>query len=417
MAGSDARDHLMGAYQAAVAAVDGRDAVQRALAEEPVEGPVRVAAVGKAAGSMMAGALDVLGNDLLTGLVIHPDGTPVPSARQLTVLAASHPVPDERSLQAGATLERFVRDAPGDAAFLFLLSGGASSLVECLADGGSLDGLAALNRRLLADGLPIDAMNRIRRAVSRIKGGRLGAHLRGRPARVLLISDVRGDDPSVIGSGLLIPPRDARSRPADLPAAYTDLLPPAEPGPSVDDEALAGVVWRVVAGNRTALEGGAAYLRGLGVPTTICPDFLGGDAVAEGERLASILAAAQPGAYLWGGEPSVTLPPDPREGGRMQALALSAARCLDGDSSVTLLAAGTDGIDGNSRAAGAIVDGTTRARGGVYGETDADEAIARANAGAFLRTSGDQLVTGPSGTNVMDIVIGIRNGAGAARTG
>jgi hydroxypyruvate reductase len=401
------RELLLGAYHAALTAVDARLAVRRVLSAEPPAGPVRLVAVGKAAASMSTGALEVLGDAVVAGLVVHPEGVTAPSDHRVRSMPSAHPVPDARSLEAGEALLGFVADAPADAHFLFLLSGGASSLVESLVQGGTLDGLAGMNRRLLADGLSIDRMNRVRRAVSRIKGGRLGQCLRGRPARVLLISDVPGDDPAVIGSGLLVPPSDAPSRPSDLPPAYTDFLPPAEPGPSRDDPALAGVAWSVIASNETALNGACNYLRNAGQRVALADAFLADDAVVEGGRVAAVLTAAPSGALVWGGEPSVTLPEAAGEGGRMQALALSAARHLDGNPEVTLLAAGTDGIDGDSQAAGALVDGATLARGRARAMT-ADAALAAADAGAFLRATGDQLVTGPTGTNVMDVVIGLR---------
>lgn len=404
---TDARALLVEAYRAALAAVDPERAVAAALqAEPPDPGALHVVAIGKAAAGMAAGARAVVDEAITGGVVVIPDGVDAPNDPRFAVYRADHPVPSERSLAAGDAVRRFVEDAPADAQFLFLVSGGSSSLVECLPPGGDLAGLQALNARLLAEGQPIHVINRIRRAVSLIKGGRLGERLKGRPAQVLLISDVQGDDPAVIGSGPLCPPAEP-SVPDDLPADYRGLLPAVPPGPDARDAALSGVSTRIVASNGMALEGAAACLRAHGQPVRVAGDFLAGEAGAEGERVARALADAGPGVTLWGGEPTVRLPPSPGAGGRMQLLALSAARCLAGDDALTLLAAGTDGVDGVGGGAGAVVDGGTLARGVAAG-LDAGAALAAADSSPFLEATGDRLPAGPTGTNVMDVVIGCR---------
>lgn len=406
------RERLVAAYRAAVAAVDPRSRVSERLAATPLTPPVYLAAVGKAAAGMADGALDA-GLVPADSLVIHPEGSPPPCHPQLTRRTAPHPVPDGRSLVAGEALRRFVDGAPADAQFLFLISGGASSLVESLAGESDAPALAELNRRLLADGLPIHAMNRIRRSVSLLKGGRLGTRLRGRRALALFVSDVHGDDPAVIGSGLLVPPAEGGSRPADCPARYRDLLVPAPPGPEPGDGRLAGLETVVVASNRDALAGAKEALEDAARPVTIDGRFLDGEATREGSTVATALRHGESGGRIWGGEPTVVLPERPGEGGRMQSLALAAAQRLDGVPGVSLLAAGTDGLDGTGGAAGAVVDSHTLARGRAAG-WDAAAALAQADAGGYLAATGDQLVIGPTGTNVMDIVIGWRRHETAA---
>ncbi|HEY5718889.1 MAG TPA: glycerate-2-kinase family protein, partial [Gammaproteobacteria bacterium] len=205
------RADLLALYRAALDAVDGRRAVRRHLAAQPPPGgPLHLVAVGKAATSMTLGALDALGPRVVSGLVICKagGGDPALSADpRLRYLDSDHPVPGARSLAAGQALVGYLDAAPDDARFLCLGSGGASSLVELLPAGCDLAWLQRLTDWLLAGGYDIGTMNRVRKAFSRIKGGRLRQWLRGRPALNLLISDVPGDDPAVVGSGLLVPDR------------------------------------------------------------------------------------------------------------------------------------------------------------------------------------------------------------------
>jgi len=408
---SDAeRELLLDCYRAALGAVEGRAAVARALRRRPLApGPVRLIAVGKAAAAMARGAVDVLGDAVAGGVVVTREGyadPELPGLAPLRQLESSHPVPDERSLAAGEALVAELAGAPADARYLCLVSGGASSLVERLPEGVGIEALAALNEALLASGRDIHAMNRIRKAVSRIKGGRLGRLLDGRPARALLISDVHGDDPTVIGSGLFFP--DATpSDPGDLPPDLAALCPPAEPAPTPDDPAFAGLEAELVASNRDALDAAAAAAERKGVAVHRHRRFLEGDAVAGGRMIGETLGTGEPGLHLWGGEPTVILPEQPGRGGRMQALALAAATAIDGRDDVWLLAAGTDGADGPGGDAGALVDGGTIARGEAGGYA-AEAALAAADAGSFLAASGDLIRTGGTGTNVMDVVIGLR---------
>jgi len=407
---SSPREMLQACYRAALDAVGGRAAVARALRRRPpAPGPVRVLAVGKAAPSMARGAIDELGDAIAGGVVVTREGyadPELPALAPLRQLESAHPVPDERSLAAGQALVDELAGSPADARYLCLISGGASSLVELLPQGTGVAALAALNEALLASGRDIHAMNRIRKAVSRIKGGRLARWLDGRPARVLLISDVQGDDPAVIGSGLLFP--DARpSGPGDVPADLAALCPPAEPAPGPEDAAFAGLEPELVASNRDALDAAEALARARGLAVHRHRRFLEGDAVAAGREIGRQLCGGPAGIHLWGGEPTVVLPPRPGRGGRMQALALASAMELAGRHDAWLLAAGTDGADGPGGDAGALVDGGTLERAAAVCP-DPEAALVAADAGSCLAASGDLLRTGATGTNVMDVVIGLR---------
>ena len=405
----EGRRLLLAILGEALRAVNGREVVARRLRRAPLPGPVRAVAVGKAAAAMTAGALDALGERLQAALVITKYGHLVPSLDgdpRVRCLEAGHPVPDAASLRAGEALLDFVHAIPRGDRVLFLISGGTSSLVEAPVAGVDLDTLQRVNRWLLASGLDIHQINAVRKRLSRIKGGRLLTALTGLAVEALLISDVRGDDPAVIGSGMLVPGEALDPLDLPLPDWLRSLLaglpaPPAAPRHEVHIE--------VVANLDQALEAAVGAARARGLEAVRHPEFLDGDAVAAGRRLGAQVAAARPGLQAWGGETTVVLPPHPGRGGRNQSLALAAATRLDGHSGAWLLAVGTDGTDGPTGDAGALVDGGTVARGRARG-LDPETALAAADAGSFLAVSGDLVRTGPTGTNVMDLVLGLRLG-------
>jgi glycerate 2-kinase len=404
-------------FRAALAAVDGEAAVRRALTDAPPATPCHVVALGKAAAAMARGARSVLGEGLRRALVVSRPGHlgPAPcSDSRFRCLEADHPLPGLRSLAAGGALLDFIRDTPADEPLVFLISGGTSSLVEVPVSGVDLERLAELNQWLLGAGLDIGAMNRVRSALSCIKGGRLAQLLEERHVSALLVSDVPGDDPAVIGSGLLVA-GSPRSPWPDVPPslAWVEDLAQAPLTP----EQVPQFPLRVVASLDLACEAVLAEARGRGLPVHRHAEFLHGEAAETGARLARMLLEAEPGVHLWGGETQVHLPRQPGRGGRNQHLALAAARVLAGHRGVRLLAAGTDGTDGSSDDAGALVDGGTVARGEAAG-LDARLCLERADSGRFLAGSGDLIHTGPTGTNVMDLVIGVvEDGPEANRQG
>lgn len=402
---SPARDLLLKLMQHGLAAVNGRNCVHAALRALELPEKIFLVAIGKAADAMAAGAIDALGSRLRAGLVITRYGyqdSPVYRDPRLLSLEAGHPVPDEQSLAAGRALCLFLERVPADAHFVFLVSGGTSSLVEVLPDNISLAQLQALNRWLLGSGLAIDAVNRIRSAVSSIKGGRLLTRLAGRHADVLLMSDVPDDDPAQVGSGLLMP-ADSRPLP-QLPTEFADLpLHVPEPQQAHDNVSVS-----IVASNRQMLNAVSRAAKLAGVPIQMHPALPTADAIACGEKLADMLCAAAPGLNVWGGETVVTLPAVPGRGGRNQALALAAARRMRGQGDCFVLSVGTDGSDGNTDDAGALVDGDSIVRGNDAG-LDVDDCLRNADSGTFLEASGDLVHTGPTGTNVMDLIIAYKH--------
>ena len=365
-------------------------------------------AIGKAADAMALGAHDALGHRIDAGLVIGRHGFPRHALNALPlplcVLEAGHPLPDAASLEAGDWLERFIDTAPAGAPFLFLISGGASALVERLPPGVTLDALARLNRWLLSSGLDIAAVNRVRQAVSCIKGGRLAARLAGRHCHVLLISDVAGDDPALIGSGLLVAPGEDVGLPEIPPAIRAGIRFAPPPRRAAQPAAIR---FEIVARLELAMDAAERAAAGMSHRVVPARERLAGYAADAGRRIARTLRSGDPGIYLWGGETTVQLPPAPGRGGRCQHLALAAAIALEGDRRCVLLAAGSDGFDGPGEDAGAVVDGGTVARGRLGG-LDPHACLARADAGTFLEAAGDLLSVGPTGTNVADLVVGYR---------
>ncbi len=375
-----------------------------ALRQDPLEGPVHVAAVGKAADGMMRGAMAVLGDDFIKGLVIPKSGArylPLQASDRLGVFPASHPVPDQSSLEAGRALVEFVAAVPTGETLLLLISGGASSLAEVLAEGAGLDQLIALNQYLLGSGLDIDECNALRGRLSLIKAGGLLRYVSTPRIVGLIISDVPGDDPAVIGSGLLCP-RPRKPIPESVPSPWRELLAHA-PDP-VADKPRARV--QVIASNGDARRAIVASANARGLVVHLPDGVLAGDAQDAGAQIGEILKGGGAGLYVWGGETTVVLPPQPGQGGRNQHLALAAAMAIEGCEHVSLLACGSDGNDGPGSWAGAIVDGGTLARGARSGLNPKD-CLQRADSGSFLAASGDLIATGPTGTNVSDLVLGL----------
>jgi hydroxypyruvate reductase len=295
----------------------------------------------------------------------------------------------------------FVAAVPGGQTLLVLVSGGASSLAEVPVQGIGLAQLQALNRYLLSAGLDIGQCNALRARLSRIKSGGLLDFVAGARVVGVCISDVPGDDPAVIGSGLLTP-RSLPALPDCLPQAIRALFPTAGAVPA----RARGAAVSIVGSNAMARHAMAARARELGLVVCLADGVLDGDAATCGRTVARSLVEARPGLYLWGGETTVNLPPTPGQGGRNQQLALAAATVLSGQGSVLLLACGTDGNDGPGDWAGALVDGDTVARGREQG-MDPAACLERADAGSFLLASGDLVKTGPTGTNVSDLVIAL----------
>lgn len=436
------RDTLVDLYWAGVRAVTPGPAVRAALARIPAAergAPVWIIAIGKAAHPMADAAVTTLaewGASPAGGVIVAPRALPAPHPALATV-AGDHPVPGEGSFLAARTIgTTAARVREGDEVWV-LLSGGATSLIAGPVKPVSPAELVALFELLLGSGLAIAEMNVIRKRFSQWGAGRLAVALAPARVRNYIISDVIGDDEGAIGSGPCVPdPTTAADVHALLDrAALWDRLPPtlqqqvvaAEHDsrletPKPGAQAFRRVERRIIASNRVALEAIAARALALGYEPRIVDAALAGEASVAGAKLAATLAtycgeggSTLPGqvggtCLIWGGETTVTLAAEGGgSGGRCQELALAAARELavrPGAHRATLLAAGTDGRDGATDAAGAIVDRTTWAAIARAGRDptrdlhDHDSNPALGSVNALLRTD-------LTGTNVMDVIVGV----------
>ncbi len=408
------RAALVALFGDVVGALDPAERVAAAVrARLPAGTRVRLLAVGKAAAAMALGATSALGDRLAGGLVVAPAVADLPPGLELQI--GAHPRADARSEAAGRALLG-AASAGGADRVLMLVSGGASALAELPAPGLALADVQSLVDRLMAGGAPIADLNAVRKHLSALKGGRLAAAAAA-PVLTLVCSDVVGDDLATVGSGPTVPDPTTY---ADAVAACARWAADAT-GPARDhldagargelgetpkqvrpgDEAM------LVAGLATLVdEAAAASLHHLGRPAERVAQPLVGPVEAVAAQVADWLRRPGPRVVVAGGEPTVTLPPAPGVGGRARQLALLVAGALAGRPGWTLLVAGSDGIDGTADAAGAVVDGGTWARVRAAG-IDPDRALAACDAGTALAAAGDALVTGPTGVNHADLVVGV----------
>lgn len=426
------RQDLVQIYRAALAEVEGKKVVAEAFKTVCLPGQLHVVAIGKAAESMFLGVPE---NRVATALLISKAGhfsEPVTQRASVHCIESDHPLPGEASLAAGGQLCRYLSELPETEPVLFLISGGTSALVEVLREGWDLAQLRDLTDYLLSHGYAIDHINRVRRRLSAIKGGGLWSWVGLRPVECLMISDVPGDDPAIIGSGLLYP-KEQKSFADEfplLPPHWSALLPDATDitqsgapktsgvsktttkpttGASATQSTFKG---RVIATLDDAKLAACREAERLGYRVVLFDQFLDGDAVTAAYYCLDELFNRPGTLCIWGGETTVCLPEQPGRGGRNQHLALAAAiriaefhDQLIKSGATVLLAAGTDGSDGMTDASGAVVDDTSVQRGMLAG-MDADSCLRRADSHSFLGASQDLLSGGSSGTNVMDLVIG-----------
>jgi hydroxypyruvate reductase len=291
----------------------------------------------------------------------------------VTVIESGHPIPDENSLAAGKLLVNTIRNLHATSQLLLLVSGGASAIVECLPADMTLADWQDLNRRMVSSGQNIAEINRKRKSISLIKDGRPLEAFSGQKVIVCAISDVEGDSISTIGSG---------SGDINRSRAAHEVI--------------------IAASNQMARDASATQARKLGFELKHNVETLYEDIFKLSIKMGEFLRHAEKGVYIWGGEPTIGLPENPGNGGRNQSLGLALAKEISGLENIHILVAGTDGTDGPTDAAGAVVDGAT-----FRAPAEAQKALDTANAGDYLEKVGGRFVTGPTGTNVMDLVIAI----------
>ena len=403
---------------------DGEQAVLRYLAQEPITGSVRVLALGKAAAAMWRGAAASLSSQVRAALVITNVAAGstdfVAGAVRPQWQMAAHPVPDERSLAAGAAAMAFVQTTPVDETLLVLLSGGASALCEVLAEGVTLPALRALQQTLLAANIPIADLNAIRQSLSSIKAGGLARCCpAGAAIRQLIISDVPDDNVRVVGSAPFITQPVGPLNLTALPEFWQQwcrqhLIVSAgwvgserELTGAASNPELALVSNRVqtavIASNRSVRAALQAHAGQKNWPV-IANETYADECTAVVTRIADRVRNGPSGLYLFGGECHLQLPAEPGRGGRNQQLALALSLALQDCPGIDMLSLATDGVDGDSDAAGAVfrsIDGlqTERQR------SAAQAALATASSYDYWQGRGGLLFTGATGSNVADLLL------------
>lgn len=395
-------------YQSAIRASLPDRAVQDALTGwQPPAGRTIVLAVGKAAWRMAQAAQQALGKQISAGLVVTKYGHSEGPLGGIEIIEAGHPVPDENSVRAAQRALLLTQNLTAQDTVLLLISGGGSALFELPRI--ELDELQHITQRLLASGADITEINTVRKRLSAVKGGRLAAHCAPAHVEALLLSDVLGDKPDTIASGLSAV--DATAGDSALPIAERYKLPLstqahaclAQPLP----QALPHVHNRVIGGVSVLCRHAAEACAALGYRVEILTESLCCTARDAGVFLANIAqhyaGRGEKRAFLAGGETVVRLTGHGK-GGRNQELALAAAEGLRGLTGAAVFSVGSDGTDGPTDAAGEYVDGSTydtlRAQGISIPQVLADNDAYHA-----LRACGGLIVTGATGTNVNDLSV------------
>ena len=394
----------------------------------PPKGRTLVLGAGKAGGAM-AQAVEALwpADAPLTGLVVtryhhippRPEGLPL----RIEVVEAAHPVPDAAGLEAAQRILALTQGLTADDLVLCLISGGGSSLLTMPCEGLTLEDKQRINRQLLESGAHIGEMNTVRKHLSRIKGGRLAAACA--PARVvtLTISDVPGDDMSVIASGPTVADASTCADALEILRRYGIEVPPAvraqlDSGaletPKPGDPRLAGIDTQLIATPQQSLDAAAEAARALGLRAYVLSDEIEGESREVGKVHAALARSTAlgrssfetPCVILSGGETTVTVRPraegQPRgRGGRAGEFCLGLAQALAGQPGVWALAADTDGIDGVEDNAGAVVTPDTLERARTRG-LKVSEHLARNDAYGYFEPLGDLVITGPTHPNVND---------------
>jgi glycerate 2-kinase len=411
------RQLLRDMFEAAIAAASPDKAVPANLPEPPA-GRTIVVGAGKAAASMARAVETRWPPDKpLSGLVVTRYGHGVGPLRRIDVVEAAHPVPDAAGQKAAGRILDLVRGLGPEDLVLCLISGGGSALLSLPARGITLDDKQALNKALLRSGANIHEINCVRKHLSAIKGGRLA--VAAAPARIvsLIVSDVPGDDPSVIASGPTTPDATTLADAKAVLRGYGIVPPPSVQArlddskaetPKPGDPAFARSETRIIAAPQASLEAAAEVAAQAGYRPLILGDAIEGEAKEVGKVMAAIARqiavhgqpASSPCVLISGGETTVTVRGAGR-GGRNVELLLSLAIQLDGRPRIFAIAGDTDGADGAEEVAGAIVtpDSLERAR---RAGLNARAVLADNDAHNFFRVLGDQVVTGPTLTNVND---------------
>lgn len=371
---------------------------------------IQVVGAGKASAAMAQALEKVLGRRIAGGSINVPDGTTT-RLRRIELHPSGHPIPDERGLEGARRILDLARAAGPRDLLICVVSGGASALLPAPAPPLTLAEKQAITRQLLASGATIHEMNTVRKHLSLIKGGQLASLAQPGTVVTLLLSDVVGDDPEVIGSGPTVSDPSTCAQAVHILEKYGIAIPAEalHETPKPGDPSLARTNQVLVGSNRQAIDAAAQCARELGYRTAVLSTSIQGEtrdiasmhAAIAREILSSGRPLRRPACLLSGGETTVTVR-GKGLGGRNQEFVLAAILALEGTGPVTVLSAGTDGIDGPTDAAGAIADSGTLARASGLG-LDARRYLESNDSYRFFEPLKALLKTGPTGTNVMDV--------------
>ena len=364
---------------------------------------IQVIGSGKASAKMAQALERLLGKRITGGWINVPDGTKA-KLKRIHLHESGHPVPDERGVEGARRIAEIARESGPRDLLLCVISGGASALMPLPVAGMTLDGKKAITRQLLASGATIHEMNTVRKHLSAIKGGHLAAL--GAPATVvaLILSDVIGDDLSVIGSGPTVLDSTTVDDAAAVLKRFGISVPPLTETPKTQVNAQNVIV----GSNRQSVDAAAKKAKALGYKPIILSTTIDGE-TREIARMHAALARemmARGGTrtcFLSGGETTVTIR-GTGLGGRNQEFVLAAAIALESTPKVTIFSGGTDGIDGPTDAAGAIADASTLRRAAVL-RLNPGQFLADNDSYHFFEKAGGLVKTGPTGTNVADVRI------------
>ena len=436
-----ARRLCVEAFEAALRATDPARAVERWLriaggrvqignVRTPINSKIRVIAVGKASAPMLSASLRILGEHVVSGILVSPRTSSLKiTDRRIATFHPDHPTPDQEGVRASRCVLATIEAMRANEVLLCLISGGASAMLPAPATSITLEDKRTVTRQLIRSRASIHQINTVRRHLSELKGGKLAEHCRAGMMVSVIISDVSGNVLSDIASGMT----------AADPTTYRDAIGVLEEfnlwnsvphrvrnhlmqglrgkiseTPKPGNRVFTKVHNFVVADNRTACEAARMVLQKNHVPATIVTSSADMEARSLGKLLASVARDSEqfggpvkvPGALVFGGETTVEVRGN-GEGGRNQEVVLSSVEGIDGLNGVAIAALGTDGVDGNSPAAGAIADPQTIVRAKRRGLRVHDFAE-RNDSYNFFRKLNDNIRTGPTGTNVGDLYLLIR---------
>ena len=429
------------ALETALRAIDPAIAVQKSLriprgrlqigsAQVALPSKIRVIAVGKASSPMLTAALKSLGKHVVSGILVASRNSNLKNTdKRIEIFRSSHPLPDKEGVRASRRVLASIRRMQANELLLCLISGGASAMLPAPAGDITLEDKRKVTQQLIQSRAPIHQINTVRRHLSELKGGRLVEHCNSGTIISLIISDVSGNVLSDIASGLTAAdPTTFRNAINVLkefklwnsaPLRVRNHLQQGSSGNIAETPKPGNRIFRkvhnfVIADNRTACEAARRVLRKRHIPTTIMTSSVDMDARSLGRLLASVARESEqfdqplklPSALVFGGETTVEVKGNGK-GGRNQETALSTVERIEGSHGAAIAAFGTDGVDGNSPAAGALVDSHSIVRAKRLRLTVRNFAE-RNDSYNFFKKLNDNIITGPTGTNVGDLYLLIR---------